>query len=314
MQNKKQIMPMAALHFLLGAALSVVIIIALIMDIDGGIFEADAFSIIITFASLIGTIFVFAIPSFALGAYFMDMGSEKQMHTAIRYSVSGWTIMFMYSTAYFIYWLAEVGEFYFEVFLPVLLSLLPLVITSVLYKKKDAYGMDLNGAKIASVLYFAYLGLFNTIYKIARDLIGSTALSIISFILSSIMGLTITLSFCYFYFKLEGKAVREGAPAAYGQPQYGPQPYGQPQYGQPQYGPQQPQYGPQQPQYGPQQQPYAQPQQYQQNPYGAPDAPVPPVQQAPVQQQAPLAKFCPACGGQNPVESGFCRNCGNQLP
>ena len=290
MQNKKQIMPLAALHYLLGAGLTVVIIVALIMDIDAGLFDADWFGIYTLFASLIGTFFVFAVPSFALGAYFMNMGTEKHMHTAIRFSVSGWTILFIETFSVFIYVLAEY-KFVFDYFLSVLLTLLPLIIITVLFKKKDAYGADLNGAKIASVLYFVYLALFNTIYKVARSAIGSDALSIITFVLSAIMGLTITLSICYFYFKLEGKAV--GAPVAYG-PQnnygYGPQqPYGQPQY---------------------QQNPYQQP--YQQNPY-APQAPVPPVQQAPVQPQAPAAKFCTSCGSQVDPNAAFCNNCGGKL-
>lgn len=279
MQNKKQIIPLAALHFLLGTALLVLTVISIVEIIDVWDYM-DAFSIFVTFATLIGTFFVFSVASFALGAYFMNMGTEKQMHTAIRYSVSGWGIMFIAVLATFIYVLVEY-QFVFEYFLSVLLTLLPLIITGVLYKKRDAYGNDLNTAKIMSIFYFMYLGLFNTIYKVARGTIGSGAVNIIVFVLSAVMGLTITLSICYFYFKLEGKAVRDGAPAAYGQQQFGQQPY-------------------------------------QQNPYGpqapvAPQAPVPPVQQAPVQPQVPATKFCPACGSQMPAESGFCTNCGNKL-
>ena len=280
MQTKKQNPLLAGLFFILALGFTVVTVISVIDLIEWFDYLTTS-GILINISLVIGTVFVFCVPAFLLGAYFMNMGTEKYMHAAIRFSVSGWFILFAEVMYLFVSTLIDYG-FVSDQLVSVILTLLPLVITTVLFKKKDALGNDLNTAKITSVLYFLYLGLFNTIYKIAMDSIGTGALNIIAFILSAILGIAIPGAFCYFYFKLEGKAVRDGAPA-YGQP-YGPQ-------------------------------------QYPQNPYGpqapvAPQAPVPPVQQAPVQPQAqaPVTKFCPACGSQNPVESGFCRNCGNQLP
>ena len=276
MQAKKQNPLLAGLFILLALGFTVVTVISVIDLIDWFDYMTTS-GIIINISLVIGTVFVFCVPAYLLGAYFLNMGSEKFMHAAIRYSVSGWFILFAEVLYLFISTLIDYG-FVSDLLVSLILTLLPLVITTVLYKKKDAYGNDLNTAKIASVFYFLYLGLFNTIYKIAMDSIGSGALNVITFILSAILGIAIPGAFCYFYFKLEGKAA---APAAYGQPQqFGQQPY---------------------------QQPY-QPQ----NPYG-PQAPVPPVQQAPVQPQAPATKFCPACGSQMPAESGFCTNCGNKL-
>lgn len=290
MQAKKQNVLLAGLHFLLGAALTIVFIIAIIMDIDAGIFDADALSIILTFAALVGEFFVFAAASFALGAYFLDMDSEKHVHSALRYSVSGWVIMLLYSATYFIYVLAEY-QFVFDLLLSVILTLLPLIFVGIVYSKRHAYGNDLNIARVGAVLYFMYIGLFNTIYTLVATGVGPNAMNIISFILSAVMGLTISLSICYYYFKLGNTAQPQ---------QYGPQN----NYG---YGPQQP-YGQQ---YGQQNGPLQQFRQ-QQNPY-APQAPVPPVQQAPVQPQAPATKFCPFCGAQMPAGSAFCTNCGGKL-
>ena len=301
MQTKKQIMPLAALHFLLGAAMTIVFVITVILYIIDGVFEMDALPIVLTFAVLVGEFFVFAIPSFALGSYFTNMDSGKQVHNALTYSVSGWVIMFLYTAFYFVKILVGYG-FVFELFLDVVLTLLPLIFLGIVYGNRHAYGSGLNAARVGSVLYFIYLGLFNTIYTAVTG-IGSGALSIISFILRAIIGLTIPLSICYYYFKLESTAK-----PVYGQ-QYGPRN----NYG---YGPQQP-YG--QP-YAPQQ-PYGQ--QYQQNPYAqhnngyaAPAAPIPPVQQpvqqAPVQRQT-ASNFCTACGARVDANAAFCNNCGNKL-
>ena len=279
MQTKKQNPLLAGLFFILALGFTVVTVISVIDMIEWFDYMSTS-GILINIALVIGTVFVFCVPAYLLGAYFLNMGTEKYMHAAIRFSVSGWFILFAEVMYLFISTLIDYG-FVSDQLVSVILTLLPLIITSVLYKKKDAYGNDLNAAKITSALYFLYLGLFNTIYKIAIDSIGSGALNVITFILSTILGLAIPGAFCYFYFKLEGKAAGNGAPAAYGQPQYG-----QPQY---------------------QQNPYQQ-----QNPYG-PQAPVPPVQQAPAQPQAPAAKFCPFCGAQMPAGSGFCTNCGGKL-
>ena len=286
MQAKKQNVLLAALHFLLGVGFLVLTVLSIIDLID--MFEyMNELGIFLNVSALVGTVFVFCIPSFTLGMYFMDMDKPNQMYNTLRWSVSGWVILLIETLAAFIYVLVEY-KFVFENFLGVILTLLPLIFVSVIYRKKEAMGSDLNACRVGSVLYFMYLGLFNTIYKAAVTGIGSGAENIITFILSAVMGLTISLSICYYYFKLGNTA----------QPrQYGPQN----NYG---YGPQQPQqYGPQQPQqYGPQQ-----PQQYGYAAPVAPDAPVPPV------QQAPATKFCTACGAQVDANAGFCNNCGNKL-
>lgn len=288
MQAKKQNPLLTGLFVILALGFTVISVLSII-EVIKWIDYMTTEGIIINFSLLVGQYFVFAIPAFALAAYFWNMDNEKNLFTAIRFSVSGWVILFIEVTFLFIETLIQY-EFVFEYFLSVLLTLLPLIVTGILYKKKDAFGADLNGARIASAVYFLYLGIFNWLYVIIRNAIPSGTEGTISFILSILLGVAISGAFCYFYFKLVNAPA--GAPS-YSQPQqYGQQPYGQPQNP----------YGPQQPQ------------QYQQNPYGAPAAPVPPVQQAPVQPQAPVTKFCPACGSQMPVDCGFCTNCGNKLP
>lgn len=291
MQAKKQNLLFAGLHILLGLGFLVLTVISVI-DLIDWLDYMSWIEIVMSVATLVGTVFVFCIPSFTLGMYFLDMDNPKNMYSTLRWSVSGWVILLLDVLFVFGYVLIEY-KFVFDNFLSVLLTLLPLIFVGIVYGKRNAYGNELNACRIGSVLYFMYLGLFNTIYKAAVTGIGSGALNIITFILSAIMGLTISLSICYYYFKLDVAA----------KPAYGPQN----NYG---YGPQQP-YGQQYaPQY--QQNPYAQ----QNNGYAAQAAPVPPVQQ-PVQQapvqQAPAAKFCPACGTRVDANAAFCNNCGNKL-
>ena len=70
----------------------------------------------------------------------------------------------------------------------------------------------------------------------------------------------------------------------------------------------QPQQGYQQmPQQGYQQMPQQGYQQYAQQPVQQP------IQQQPVQQAAPVGKFCPSCGTQNPADEMFCGECGSKL-
>ncbi len=292
MQTKKQNLLFAGLHILLGLGFLVLTVISVI-DLIDWLDYMSWIEIFLSVATLVGTVFVFCIPSFTLGMYFLDMDNPKNMYGTLRWSVSGWVILLIEVLFVFGYVLIEY-KFVFDNFLSVLLTLLPLIFVGIVYGKRRAYGNELNAARAGSVLYFMYLGLFNTIYKAAVTGIGSGALNIITFILSAIMGLTISLSVCYYYFKLDG-----AAKPAYG-PQYGPQN----NYG---YGPQQPygqQYGPQQYQ----QNPYAP----QNNGYAPPAAPVPPVQQAPV-QQPPATKFCTACGARVDANAAFCNNCGNKL-
>ena len=286
MQAKKQNVLLAGLHFLLGVGFLVLTVLSIIDLID--MFEyMNELGIFINIAAIVGTVFVFCIPSFTLGMYFMDMDKPNQMYNTLRWSVSGWAILLIETLVAFIYVLVEY-KFVFENFLGVILTLLPLIFVGVVYKKREAMGSDLNACRVGSVLYFMYLGLFNTIYKAAVTGIGSGAENIITFILSAVMGLTISLSICYYYFKLGNTAQPQ---------QYGPQN----NYG---YGPQQP-YGQQ---YGQQNGPL---QQFrQQNGYAAPAAPVAPV---PPVQQAPAAKFCTSCGSQVDPNAAFCNNCGNKL-
>ena len=294
MQAKKQNALLAGLHFLLATAYLVMVVISFI-DLTEYFDYMGALTAITTVAALVGAVFVFGVSSYMVGAYYLDMGSGKRIHGAIGWAVAGWTLIFLASLAKFINIVVEY-QFVTDIFIRLLLTLLPLVITGVLYSKRHAMGSDLNPARISSVLYFMYLGLFYTIYDIASGNIADTAQEIITFVIRAILGLTITLSICYYYFKL-GNTVQPQ--------QYGPQN----NYG---YGPQQP-YG--QP-YGQQNGPL---QQFrQQNGYAAP---VPPVQQAPVQQpvqppvqqQAPVAKFCTSCGTPVDPNAAFCNNCGNKL-
>lgn len=286
MQTKKQNPLLAGLFIILALGFTALMIISIIRVFDW-IDYMSAEGIIVTFATLIGQYFVFAVPAFALAAYFLNMGAEKNIFTAIRFSVSGWVILFIEVVYAFISTLIN-DEFVFENLLSVLLTLLPLVVTSILYVKKDAYGNNLNGARIASVVYFLYLGVFNWLYTVIKNAIPGGAEGTISFILSILLGVAIPGAFCYYYFKLGNTSQPQ---------QYGPQN----NYG---YGPQQP-YGQQ---YGQQNGPL---QQFrQQNGYAAPDAPVPPV---PPVQQAPAAKFCTSCGSQVDPNAAFCNNCGNKL-
>jgi hypothetical protein len=284
MQAKKQNVLLAGLHFLLGVGFLVLTVISVIELID--LFDyMNELGIFLNIAAVVGTVFVFCIPSFTLGMYFMDMDKPNQMYNTLRWSVAGWVILLIETLVAFIYTLVEY-KFVFENLLGVILTLLPLIFIGVVYKKREAMGNDLNACRVGAVLYFMYLGLFNTIYKAAVTGIGSGAENIITFILSAVMGLTISLSICYYYFKLGNTAQPQ---------QYGPQN----NYG---YGPQQP-YGQQ---YGQQNGPLQQFRQ-QQNGYAAPAAPVPPV------QQAPAAKFCTSCGSQVDPNAAFCNNCGNKL-
>ncbi len=286
MQTKKQNPLLAGLFIFLALGFTVLMVISVIDLIDWFEFMTTT-GIILNIAAIVGSVFVFCIPAYILGAYFIDMSKDRLVHAAIRYSVAGWFILFAEAVYSFIATLIDYG-FVSNLLVSLLLLLLPLIFTALLYSKRNGYSSELNTAKIASVMYFLYLGLFYTIYDIATGSIGSDALSIITFIIRAILGLAISGAFCYYYFKLGNTSQPQ---------QYGPQN----NYG---YGPQQP-YGQQ---YGQQNGPL---QQFrQQNGYAAPAAPVAPV---PPVQQAPAAKFCTSCGSQVDPNAAFCNNCGNKL-
>lgn len=241
MKNKKRIIPLAVLNFLFGAAFAVLLMLSII-DFIEWIKYMDFLDIMTIVSTFVGEAFIFVVPAIMLGKFYINMANDRPVSGAASYTFTGWLILFIEVLVSFIKILVN-GALEAETVIGFIATLFVLIVTGILFAKREAYSRDLTGARVASVMYLIYLGGFETVYKIANGTLSyASTLTVITFVITAVLGILIPLSFILFYFALGGKAVRP-APA---QPNYVQQNYAQPQFNG--YGVQPQQQAPAQPQ------------------------------------------------------------------